>query len=75
MKPSIWQLIAALTLSVGIGAGGAYAYQLFWPSTPPRLVKNEIREVCIGRVTYIQFDNAVVTKLKPDGKVWTCGGA
>jgi hypothetical protein len=37
--------------------------------------KDEFREFCIGRVTYIQFDNAVVTKLKPDGKVWTCGGA
>jgi hypothetical protein len=37
--------------------------------------KSEFREFCIGKVVYIQFDNAVVTKLKPDGKVWTCGGA
>lgn len=32
-------------------------------------------EHCIGRVVYIQFETAVVTKLRPDGKVWTCGGA
>lgn len=74
MKPTIWQLIASLVLSIGIGAGGAYAYRLIWPQQPPQLVKNEIREVCVGRVVYLQFDHAVVTKLKPDGKVWTCGG-
>jgi hypothetical protein len=32
-------------------------------------------EHCIGRVVYIQFESAVVAKLRPDGKVWTCGGA
>jgi H+/gluconate symporter-like permease len=74
MKTTIWQLLAILVLSVSIGAGGAYAYQMFWPPSPPKLAKAEPKEVCVGRVVYIQFETAVVTKLKPDGKVWTCGG-
>jgi hypothetical protein len=74
VKPSIWQLIAAFILSVGIGAGGAYAYRLIWPQAPEVAAKPSKVEHCVDRVTYLQFENAVVTKVRPDGKVWTCGG-
>lgn len=73
MKPTIWQLIASLVLSVGIGAGGAYAYRLIWPQQS-QLAKNEMREICHGKVVYLVFDSAVLVKQRADGKPWTCGG-
>ena len=68
------KIIAAFALSVFIGGGSVYAYYVFFPRKPEVAAKPVRIEHCVDRVTYIQFDNAVVTKLKPDGKVWTCGG-
>ena len=57
------------------------AKALFWDKQPlfpafskPAATKPAFTEFCISKVTYIQFDNAVVTKVRPDGKIWTCGG-
>jgi hypothetical protein len=44
------------------------------PAKKVAAAKPAIVEHCNGKVVYIQFETAVVTKLKPDGKVWTCGG-
>lgn len=45
-----------------------------WPWPTKAAAKPPYSEHCIGKVTYIQFESAVVTKVRPDGKVWTCGG-
>lgn len=44
-----------------------------WP-IKKAAAKPAIIEHCHGKVIYLQFESAVVTKLKPDGKIWTCGG-
>ena len=68
------KIIAAFALSVFIGGGSVYAYYVFFPPKPEVAAKPVRIEHCVDRVTYIQFDNAVVTKVRPDGKIWTCGG-
>lgn len=72
-------IIACAVISA---AGGA----LFWfgtqPAKPKTIVaaKPAFSEHCVGKVVYLHFEGgwfgspAVVTKLRPDGKVWTCGG-
>ena len=74
MKPTL--AILGIIGSLAVGIGGAY---LFVSSRDSRvaaktIAKPSFSEICIGKVTYIQFDNAVVTKVRPDGKIWTCGG-
>ena len=73
MNPTIAILgigtIIAACLAFAIG--GSFFYKI---TVKPAAAKPAILEHCIGKVTYLQFENAVVTKLKPDGKVWTCGG-
>jgi hypothetical protein len=80
---AILGIIACATISV-IGLGvGTYVNGPGWLYGEIGLTKNRKQaaakpaysEHCIGRVVYLQFETAVVTKLKPDGKVWTCGGA
>ena len=68
------KIIAAFALSVFIGGGSVYAYYVFFPPKPEVTAKPTKIEHCVDRVTYIQFESAVVTKVRPDGKIWTCGG-
>lgn len=67
---------------IALGAGLVAGTVIYGPGwlyldvglTKYRTAKPAYVEHCVGRVVYLQFDNAVVTKVKPDGKVWTCGG-
>ena len=45
-----------------------------WPWPKKTGAKPAFSEICVGKVVYLQFGNAVVTKVRPDGKIWTCGG-
>jgi hypothetical protein len=69
---AILGIIACVVISA---AGGALFYfGVMPPKSANAKPKPAYVEHCLGKVVYIQFDNAVVTKLRPDGKVWTCGG-
>lgn len=68
----------AIFLTVGVFVMVPIAAADLWKAysrwkTPA--AKPAIAEHCHGKVVYLQFETAVVTKLRPDGKVWTCGGA
>ena len=81
MNPTlaILGIITCVALSVGIAAG-TFMYGPGWLSLDVGLTKKAaaakpaFSEICVGKVVYLQFDNAVVTKVRPDGKIWTCGG-
>lgn len=74
----IWHAVVVVMMVAAL-AGVPMAFKFEWEnpfaSQKVAAAKPPFKEHCIGRVVYLQFDNAVVTKLKPDGKVWTCGGA
>ena len=81
MKPTL----AILGIAIVVAACLAYAVggSLFYSITAkPKAVaaKVEPAEICVGKVTYLKFEGgflgspAVVTKVRPDGKIWTCGG-
>jgi hypothetical protein len=66
--------IIAMGLVLGSAIAGSHFYfGVLQPKTKVA-AKPAYVEHCVGRVVYLQFETAVVTKLKPDGKVWTCGG-
>jgi hypothetical protein len=73
MNPTI-AILGIIACAVVSAAGGSLFYFGLIPPKAKAAAKPAFTEHCIGKVTYIQFDNAVVTKLKPDGKIWTCGG-
>ena len=72
MNPTI-AILGIIACAVISAAGGMFYFQNV---SGGKLVaaKPAIIEHCHGKVIYLQIDNAVVTKLRPDGKVWTCGG-
>jgi hypothetical protein len=68
-------ILGIIACAVISAAGGSLFYFGLVPAKKIAAAKPAILEHCHGKVVYLQFETAVVTKLKPDGKVWTCGGA
>lgn len=75
MNPTL-AILGIIAIAFASVASGYYGSAFLTPmlSKAKAAAKPAFTEHCIGKVTYLQFDNAVVTKLRPDGKVWTCGG-
>lgn len=73
MNPTI-AILGIIACAVISAAGGSLFYFGVIPPKVKTAAKPAHVEHCVGRVVYIQFDAAVVTKVRPDGKVWTCGG-
>ena len=80
MKPTL-AIIGIIACVVCVWAGVIWAGVFIFreigkkvASTPPPF------EHCVGKVAYLHFSGglfgspAVVTKVRPDGKIWTCGG-
>ena len=79
MKPTL-AILGIIACAVISAAGGLFYFDHV-AGGKKIAAKVDPAEVCVGKVMYLKFDGgffgspAVVTKLKPDGKVWTCGGA
>jgi hypothetical protein len=68
-------ILGIIACAVISAAGGSLFYFGMLPvKAKVAAAKPPHQEHCIGKVVYLQFDNAVVTKVRPDGKLWTCGG-